>query len=114
MGQFEVIEAERGEEALSLARSQKPDVIFLDLVLPDMNGFEILDRLKADALTRKIPVIVNTSKVLDDEERGRLFRETVTAIEKGNRSREAAIDQIRDSLKKAGLRPPEYNRAAES
>ena len=54
------------------ARSQKPDVIFLDLILPDMTGFEILDRLKSDAETRDIPVIINTSKILDEEERGRL------------------------------------------
>ncbi len=50
----------------------KPDVIFLDLILPDMTGFEILDRLKSDAETRDIPVIINTSKILDETERERL------------------------------------------
>lgn len=111
LGQFEIIEAGRGEEALSLARSRKPNVIFLDLVLPDMSGFEILDRLKADAVTKEIPVIINTSKVLDDAERGRLLEETVSTLEKGNRSHAQVIAQVRDSLSKAGLRPPDFARA---
>jgi signal transduction histidine kinase/CheY-like chemotaxis protein len=106
LGRFEIIEAGRGDEALLRARSHKPDVIFLDLILPDMTGFEILDRLKSDAETRKIPVVINTSEILDEAERGRLVEETVAILAKGNKSREAAIAQVRDSLMKAGLRPP--------
>ncbi len=69
LGEFDIIEAERGEEALLLARSQHPNVIFLDLILPDMSGFEILEVLKADEKTRDIPVIIHTSEILDDEKR---------------------------------------------
>ena len=112
LGQFEIIEAGRGEEALLLARSREPNVIFLDLGLPDMSGFEILDRLKADAVTKKIPVIINTSKVLDAAERGRLLEQTVSTLEKGNRSHAEVIAQVRDSLSKAGLRPPVFAQAA--
>ena len=64
----------QGVEALSLARTERPDVIFLDLLMPDMTGFEILKRLKSDAETRNIPVIIHTSKILDEEERGQLDR----------------------------------------
>ncbi len=113
LGQFEVLEAERGDEALSLARSRKPNVIFLDLVLPDMSGFEILNRLKADVETREIPVIINTSKILDETERGRLVEETVTTLVKGNRSPEEAIAQVRDSLSKARLLSRAFERASE-
>ncbi len=113
LGQFEIIEAEprRGCPPAWLV-PRKPNVIFLDLVLPDMSGFEILDRLKADAVTRRIPVIVNTSKVLDDDERGRLLEQTVSTLEKGNSSQAEVIAQVRDSLSKAGLRPPAFARAA--
>ena len=55
LGTFEIIEADRGEEALLLARSRNPDVIFLDLILPDMTGFEILDLLKSTDDDQKYP-----------------------------------------------------------
>ena len=108
LGQFDVIEADRGEEALVRARSEKPDVIFLDLILPDMTGFEILDRLKSEVATRDIPVIINTSCVLDEEERGHLVEESVAILAKENKSREEAIAQLRDSLAMAGLRPANH------
>ncbi len=103
LGRFDVIEADKGEDALDRARAHHPDVIFLDLILPDMTGFEILDRLKSAEETRDIPVIINTSIVLDDEERGRLAPRTAAIIVKGSDSRQETIAQVRGSLIKAGL-----------
>ena len=111
LGEFDIIEAERGEEALLLARSQHPNVIFLDLILPDMSGFEILEVLKADEKTRDIPVIIHTSEILDDEKRRRLSSDAVAILTKGSKSREESIVQVRDSLSKAGLSPPIDERA---
>ena len=68
-----------------------------------MTGFEILDRLKSDAGTQAIPVIINTSKALDEGERERLAEKTVAILAKGSRSRADALSQVRDSLNKAGL-----------
>jgi signal transduction histidine kinase/CheY-like chemotaxis protein len=106
LGNFESIEADRGEDALALARSQKPGVIFLDLNMPGMTGFQILDRLKSDVDTRDIPVIINTSKSLDESERDRLADKTIDILSKGFPSREKALSLIRASLTKAGLHPP--------
>ena len=114
IGQFDIIEADHGEAALGLARTQQPDVIFLDLSLPDMTGFDVLTRLKSDALTRKIPVIIHTSRTLNEEESRRLVKESVAVLSKGNRSREAAIEQVRDSLTKAGLCPRVSQTGAQS
>ena len=111
LGQFEIVEADRGADGLDHARSLKPDVIFLDLILPDMTGFEILDRLKSDVETRNIPVIINTSTILDENERRRLIAETAAIIAKGNDSRDEAIAQVRESLIKAGVYPPTFDRA---
>jgi len=47
-----------GEEGLELAKSEKPDLIILDMILPKMNGFEVLQELKNDNKTKKIPVVV--------------------------------------------------------
>lgn len=58
---YEVLSASDGQEALRLAREQAPDLILLDLIMPKVQGFEVLRRLKADPATRSIPVIVLTN-----------------------------------------------------
>jgi DNA-binding response OmpR family regulator len=55
---FEVIHAPDGAEAVKLAKSEKPDIILLDLIMPEKNGFEALEELKADNETKDIPVII--------------------------------------------------------
>lgn len=55
---FDVLAAEDGEQALLLAAAVRPDLILLDLVMPRVDGYEALARLKADPATRDIPVIV--------------------------------------------------------
>ena len=59
--EFEVISALDGEVGLRLAKDQKPDLILLDLVMPKMNGIEVLKRLKEFEETKDIPVIVLTN-----------------------------------------------------
>ncbi len=58
---YEVSSAFNGEDGLKLAQSQKPDLILLDLIMPKMDGFETLKRLKAYEETKDIPVIVLTN-----------------------------------------------------
>ena len=64
-----VIAAEDGEEALRLARAELPELILLDLIMPKIQGFEVLRTLKADPTTCNIPVIVmsNLSQATDKE-----------------------------------------------
>lgn len=54
---FDVVLASGGKSGLALARSESPDVILLDVMMPDIDGFEVCRRLKADETTRDIPVI---------------------------------------------------------
>lgn len=58
----ELLTALRGGEGLELARSEQPDVVILDLNLPDLDGFEICARLKADDATKGIPVLMSTAQ----------------------------------------------------
>jgi DNA-binding response OmpR family regulator len=58
---YQMISALDGESGLRLAKSQKPDLILLDLILPRKDGFEVLKELKEDEATKEIPVIVLTN-----------------------------------------------------
>ena len=59
---FEVIGATGGVEGLKMVREQKPDLVLLDLMMPDMDGWEVYQQIKADEKTKGIPVIVVTAK----------------------------------------------------
>ncbi len=58
---FKVFSAEDGEKGLKIAKKEKPDFILLDVILPKMNGFEVLKELKADADTKDIKVMLLTN-----------------------------------------------------
>jgi DNA-binding response OmpR family regulator len=60
---YEVLGANGGEEGLDLVREEIPDLILLDLMMPDMDGWQVYQHLKEDENTREIPVIVVTAKV---------------------------------------------------
>jgi signal transduction histidine kinase/DNA-binding response OmpR family regulator len=64
-----IIEAGSGSEGLRIASDLQPDLIVLDLVMPDLSGIDVLSELKADPRTSKIPVIIHTSQTLTEEDR---------------------------------------------
>jgi len=69
---YEVTEAENGEEALAAVAKQRPDLILMDIQLPVMDGYEATRRIKADPQLRAIPIIAVTSYALSgDEEKAR-------------------------------------------
>ena len=59
---FDVRGANSGEEGLMIIKEQHPDLILLDLMMPDMDGWEVYQHMKADETTKKIPVIVVTAR----------------------------------------------------
>jgi DNA-binding response OmpR family regulator len=64
---YEVFEAEGGRRGLELARAQTPDLILLDLMMPDLSGLEVCQELKKDARLRKIPIVLLSSSDDSDE-----------------------------------------------
>jgi CheY-like chemotaxis protein len=101
-----IAEARGGEEGLRRARQDPPDAIVLDLVMPDVSGFEVLERLRADGPTQDIPVVVVTSKVLEDAERRRLKTLGAAAVVSKAADRDTAVTQLRSVLVGAGLVAP--------
>lgn len=67
MENFDVYCAEDGVKGLEAAVQVMPDIILLDILMPNMNGFEVLEKLKADAKTKSIPVILLTNLNQKDE-----------------------------------------------
>jgi two-component system cell cycle response regulator DivK len=61
---YHIVTAESGEQGLSLARVEAPDLILMDITLPEMDGWEVSRLLKADESTRHIPIIALTARVL--------------------------------------------------
>ncbi|MFH1753689.1 MAG: response regulator [Candidatus Omnitrophota bacterium] len=66
-GGYDVIQARSGEEALSLAEAQKPDLILLDIKMPGMDGVKTTDALKNNPKTKNIPIAYLTNLVEEDE-----------------------------------------------
>ena len=72
--QYQVKLANHGARALELAASANPDLILLDIMMPEMDGYEVCARLKADPRTQRIPIIFLTAKIaMEDEEKGLLL-----------------------------------------
>ena len=64
---YEVISTDNGVQALQLAVAHVPDLVLLDLVLPGMSGFLVLEALRAEPKTRETPVIIVSAKAQDDD-----------------------------------------------
>jgi signal transduction histidine kinase/DNA-binding response OmpR family regulator len=81
--EFETAEAADGAEALELIAERRPDAIVLDLVMPGVDGFAVLERLQRNPETRLLPVIVLTARRLSRQERELLSSQTVALLDKG-------------------------------
>jgi DNA-binding response OmpR family regulator len=97
---YQMISALDGESGLRLAKSQKPDLILLDLILPKKDGFEVLKELKEDENTREIPVIVLTN--LEDIESVEKAIElgATTYLVKAQYSLKEVIQKVKKALRR--------------
>jgi len=91
--QVEIVEAHSGEQALTLLEADHFDCVVLDLMLPDISGFELLDRATARQIALP-PVVVYSGKDLSDEENLRLRQYTDSIVIKGVRSPERLVDEV--------------------
>jgi len=102
---FHIVLARRGDEALALAQSARPDVILLDLRMPELDGFEVMRRLRADPATREIPVIVLSAEAIDRMELALEESGCVAAIKKPC-SVEALVEAIERVVEADPTRDP--------
>ena len=95
-----VLKAYGGVEGVELARKHRPDLIILDLMMPGMDGFEVIRRLKQSERTRNIPILIVTAKKLSKEEQEFLRENIQNIMIKGKFTKEELMQSIKESLKR--------------
>ena len=98
-GNYSLFEAASGRQAIELARKEHPDLIILDLMMPEIDGFAVLDALKANPKTAPIPVIVVTAKELSSAEKNRLKGQIHSLMQKGEFMNDELMDEVRALVK---------------
>jgi signal transduction histidine kinase len=94
----EVIEAENGLTGIARAQTDRPDIVLLDLMMPGIGGHEVLQRLKSDPATASTPVIIVTSRFVNEEERKQILARATNVIYKGDLTRETVTRAIDAAL----------------
>ena len=95
---WKVIEAQNGKEALLKLKTETPGLILSDLMMPEMDGFELVRRLKQDAQLKSIPVIVLTAKSITNQDRQKLNGGVSKIFEKGSYQRSVLFKEVNDLL----------------
>ncbi|HVW87150.1 MAG TPA: response regulator, partial [Bryobacteraceae bacterium] len=93
-----VREAGNGREALEDLARERPDVILLDLMMPEMDGFEFLDELHAHEEWKHLPVLVVTARELGAEDRARLNGHVSRVLQKGSYQKSELVEQVSQML----------------
>ena len=97
-GEYTLFEASDGREALELARKEHPNLIILDLMMPEIDGFGVLEALQSQPETTEIPVIVVTAKELTPAEKARLRGRVKSLLQKGDFLNDDLEDEVRSLL----------------
>jgi CheY-like chemotaxis protein len=93
-----VLRAHGGQEAIDIARAQLPGLIVLDLMMPSVNGFDVVEALRERAATARIPIIVMTAKRITAEDHQRLDGAVTTIMEKGQFDRARFTTEVRRAM----------------
>ncbi|HEY1986396.1 MAG TPA: ATP-binding protein [Terracidiphilus sp.] len=102
---LEILEASNGTEASKRLNESAPDGMILDLLMPDISGFDILRRVRADKSTENLPVLIYTSKPLTESERAQLEALRARIIRKEDVSTRLSAQPFLDWLRTSGLSP---------
>jgi len=98
-GEYTFFEAVNGRETLQLANQEHPDLLILDLMMPEMDGFTVLDNLRSNPETAEIPVIVSTAKELTPDEKNRLQDQIQALMQKGGFMSDELLEEVKALLR---------------
>jgi len=92
--EVEVEQAFNGKQAMEILKVRRFDCIILDLNLPDISGFDLLDQIKSQPALQHIPVIINTAMELDQAKMAHIMKYTEAMVLKSNKSNDRLIDEV--------------------
>ena len=98
-GNYTISEATNGREGLELIQRELPDLVILDLMMPEMDGFAVMDALRARPETANIPVIVSTAKELTPQEKTLLGGQIQALMQKGDFLNDEFLEEVRSLIK---------------
>lgn len=98
-GNFTILEAVNGREGLELIQRELPDLVILDLMMPEMDGFTVIEALRAKQETATIPVIVATAKELTPDEKNRLGGHIQALMQKGDFLNDEFLEEVKSFIK---------------
>jgi CheY-like chemotaxis protein len=102
---YAVVRAYGGGEAITLAQRLRPDLIVLDLMMPEVSGFDVVDALQGDTETASIPILVVTAKQITVEDHAALSRDpghVIQIVEKAGFDKLRFVAEVRRALRPAG------------
>ncbi len=100
---MQAVVADSGTKCMRIIKKSLPDVLVLDLMMPDMDGFEVLERVRNDPSTKKLPVIVVTAKELTTEDRDKLAGNATAVLQKSDTTSRALLKEIKKILDDIGM-----------
>jgi CheY-like chemotaxis protein len=92
---FEVVAAASGREGIDLAVDSPPDLVICDLLMPDMDGYEVVDQLHQNAATKDVTILILTGQELSMADRQRLNGKVAEIVHKGGDARPAFLKWVR-------------------
>jgi two-component system, OmpR family, response regulator len=95
---FEVLEASDGEAGLEMTKREMPDLIILDIILPKMDGFTVLEEIKKDSKGKSIPVILLTNLESPEDIQKAFEKGATTYLVKSDYKLEDVVKKIREAL----------------
>lgn len=95
---YNIIEANNGKEGLSLIKSKEPDLVILDLNMPEMDGFATIEALKEDEKTRAIPIIIVSGQELNQDEYQHLTGQVEALLQKGLFTENELLEDVSRAL----------------
>jgi signal transduction histidine kinase/CheY-like chemotaxis protein len=93
---FAVINAGGGREAIEIAKSRRPDLVLLDLMMPDVNGFAVVEALRADPATRHVPIMILTARNLTAADKRQLNGHVSTILSRGSTAAADLVEHLRE------------------
>jgi threonine synthase len=98
-GNYTIFEATNGKEAVEMINREIPNLVILDLMMPEMDGFTVMDALRKKPETAEIPIIVLTAKELTQNEKVRLQGQIQKLMQKGDFLTDDLLDEVKSLLR---------------